>query len=563
MEAVSDPAVSEVVAMCGSQLGKTEVCLNICGYHMAHDPSPILVVQPTLEMAQAWSKDRLAPMLRDTPTLQGKVADPRSRDSGNTTLHKSFPGGHLTVCGANSSSSLASRPIRIVLCDEVDRYPVSAGAEGDPVALARRRSATFWNRKILQVSSPTIKDQSRIEAAYKRSDRRQFWIPCHACGEFQTLAFRQVRWPENEPENAKYHCEHCDEPWTDAHRIKALRFGEWRAERNFKGTAGFHLSGLYSPWQTIAEAAQEFLVAKQSAHTLQGFINTFLAESWDMTNSQEEIPYEYLFARRESGWSDGEKTAPNGIGIITAGVDVQDDRLCYEIVGWGKGGASPENWSLEYGTIYGDPSSRELWERLDAMLMQGYTLENGKELAISAACIDSGGHYTQSVYAFCRPREGRRVFAIKGMGQEGRPIVGKPSRNNIGKVRLYPIGTFSAKEQIFAQLRIEEQGAGFCHFPMSRDRSYFLELLSERLATKHSKGYAKREWIKTRERNEALDCRVYALSALAILNVKNLDKLTNKINEIEEPPPPVPEVDEPPMRRNRLRMPKRSWINGF
>ena len=254
---------------------KRNCYLNVIGYHVDHDPAPICCVQPTLEMAAAFSKDRLANMLRDTPSLRGKVADPRSRDSGNTTFHKVFPGGHITIVGSNSAASMASRPIRIVLVDELDRCARSAGAEGDPVALARRRSATFWNRKIVQVSSPTLKGLSRIEDAYKRSSRKQYWIPCHSCGEMQTLEFKQVRWPENKPEEAQYHCRECDVAWTDADRIKALAFGEWRAEQEVPGVEGFMLSGLYSPWSMIGEAAREFVVAKQNPLTLQGFVNTF------------------------------------------------------------------------------------------------------------------------------------------------------------------------------------------------------------------------------------------------------------------------------------------------
>ena len=193
MDAFNDPTVREVVVMSSAQIGKTEMVNNLVGFHVAQDPSPILVVQPTLDMAQTWSKDRLAPMLRDTPALQNLVKDPRSRDSGNTTLHKVFPGGHITACGANSPSSLASRPIRVVLCDEVDRYPVSAGTEGDPVSLAKKRAATFWNRKILLVSTPTNKGASRIEMSYEESDQRKYYVPCQHCGHKQIMAWSNVK----------------------------------------------------------------------------------------------------------------------------------------------------------------------------------------------------------------------------------------------------------------------------------------------------------------------------------------------------------------------------------
>ena len=203
MDAFSDPQYSEIVVMSGSQIGKTEIINNIIGYYIEHQPLPILCMQPTLSMAQTWSKDRLANMLRDTPCLRGKVKDARSRDSGNTTLHKTFQGGHVTVCGANSPASLASRSIAILLADEVDRYPLSAGAEGDPINLAKRRTTTYWQKKILLTSTPTIRGASRIESAFEKSDQRFFNINCHKCNEPQILKWSQVRWEKDKPETAK------------------------------------------------------------------------------------------------------------------------------------------------------------------------------------------------------------------------------------------------------------------------------------------------------------------------------------------------------------------------
>ena len=327
-------------------------------------------------MASAWSKDRLAPMIRDCRVLKDKVADPRARDSGNTTLHKVFPGGHITVVGSNSPASMASRPIRIVLVDEVDQCAISAGAEGDPIALARRRSATFWNRKIVQVSSPTLKHHSRIEDAYKRSTRNQYFIPCKECGEMQLLEWKQVRWPENLPEQAQYFSRECDQPWTDADRIKALSKGEWRKQQEVPGVEGFELSGLYSPWSMMGEAAREFVIAKQSPLTLQGFINTYLCQTFESSGAQDEIPYEYLFARREDSFSDHELKCPEGVAVITCGIDVQDNRMELEFVGWGKGQAAPENWSLHFGVLYGDPSGQKIWDELDALLLRSWTLPN-------------------------------------------------------------------------------------------------------------------------------------------------------------------------------------------
>ena len=280
MDAVSDPMIETVVLMTAAQVGKTELINNVVGFHIHQDPAPMLVVQPTLEMAQTWSKDRLAPAIRDTAVLAERIADPRARDSGNTTLHKVFPGGHVTACGANSPSSLASRPCRVILCDEVDRYPISAGSEGDPVGLAKRRSATFWNRKIILVSTPTDKGASRIEQAFAESDQRRYFVKCVDCGEHQTLKWSNVRWEHDRPATACYVCEHCGSLWDDAQRFRAIRYGEWRATAAGDGkTAGFHLSALYSPWTPLEDSVRDFLASKRDPMRLKTWVNTFLGET--------------------------------------------------------------------------------------------------------------------------------------------------------------------------------------------------------------------------------------------------------------------------------------------
>lgn len=539
--------------MTSAQVGKTEILNNVVGFYIAQDPSPILVVQPTLDMAQTWSKDRLAPMLRDTPALQGLVKDARARDSGNTTLHKLFPGGHITACGANSPSSLASRPIRVVLCDEVDRYPVSAGSEGDPVSLARKRSATFWNRKIAMFSTPTNKGNSRIETAFEESDKRSFYLSCSHCGHEQTLKWGNVRWDEGKPESAHYVCEDCGAVWDDADRIRAIRAGKWVAEEPGKRVAGFRLSGLYSPWTPLESAVRDFLEAKKQPATLRVFVNTFLGEVWE---EQGESVDDYQVAERREEFGE---TLEKSILLLTAGVDVQDDRLEVEIVGWGK---DEESWSLDYRTLYGDPSSPAVWQDLDNILGQQFEREDGKILTIRSACIDSGGHHTNSVYTYVRPREGKRIFAIKGVGGTGKPIVGRPSTNNIGKIRLFPVGVDTAKELLFSRLRITEPGPGYCHFPMSRTDEYFRQLTAEKQVTRYHKGFARREFVKTRPRNEALDVRVYAMGALAILNL-NLTALHNRTFMQRENPP---EPEKPQLGPNKPRRPinkNGGFINGW
>jgi phage terminase large subunit GpA-like protein len=540
MDAFSDPAVEMVVVMSSAQVGKTEILNNVIGFHVAQDPSPMLVVQPTLDMAQTWSKDRLAPMLRDTPQLQGLVKDPRARDSGNTTLHKIFPGGHITACGANSPSSLASRPVRIVLCDEVDRYPVSAGSEGDPVSLARKRASTFWNRRIGLFSTPTNKGNSSIEAAFEESDKRFYFVPCPHCKHEQSLKWASVTWEQDKPDSAQYACEECGTLWTDAERVRAIRQGRWSATAEFKRVAGFHLSGLYSPWIPVDAAVREFLEAKKQPATLRVWVNTYLGETWE--EQGEQVDDYAIAARRESF---GE-TLPLEVVLLTAGVDVQDDRLEVEIVGWGR---DDESWSVDYRTVYGDPSSPTVWRDMDSLLDQQFEREDGSILMVRSTCVDSGGHHTNSVYNFVRPREGKRVFAIKGVGGEGKPLVGKPGRNNIGKIKLFPVGVDTAKDVLFSRMRIVEPGPGYMHFPVSRSDEYFRQLTAEKLVTRYHKGFARREWVKIRPRNEALDVRVYAMAALGILNL-NVNAIADRVMMKHENPP-EPKQSPPTKRNNR------------
>ena len=559
MDAASDPNVTEIVVMAGAQLGKTEVILNVIGYHVAHDPAPILVVQPTGHkgMAETFSKDRLAPMLRDTPCLKGKVKDPRSRDSGNTTLQKNFPGGRISMIGANSPAQLASRPIRIVLLDEVDRYPASSGSEGDPIELARKRSATFWNRKVVMVSTPTNKGASIIEERYQQSDQRRFFAVCPHCDEAQTLEWRNVQWQKDRPETAGYMCEGCGVLWSDADRNRAVKAGYWDATQAFKGIAGFQISAIYSPWVSLEEAVRDFLKAKKLPEMLKVWTNTYLGETFEIDGDgvdDQDIPGKNSF--------DG-TSVPEDVVIITAGIDVQDDRIEMEVVGHGR---DQETWSLEYKTLYGDPSSPQVWGLLDAALAETWDHPSGIELPIRCACIDSGGHHTGAVYNFVKPREGRRVFAIKGMGGEGKPIVGKPSKNNRQSVRLFPVGVDGVKEMIYTRLKIRSPGPGFCHFPEGRPDEFFAQLSAEKMVTRYRKGYKRREWVQTRPRNEALDCRVYAIAALAILNL-NVNSLANRFaakaaqSDDEEPETIEPQVT--PQARPSQRPVRRQGGGGF
>ena len=553
MDACSDPNIQEVVVMAGAQLGKTEAILNIIGYHIHHDPSPILVLQPTLDMAQAFSKDRVASgLIRSTPALRDKVKDPRSRDSGNTTLHKVFPGGALTMVGANSASGLASRPIRLVLCDEVDRYPTSAGTEGDPIQLARKRSATFWNRKIVMVSTPTNKGASRIEEAFEQSDQRRFHLPCKHCHHEQVMKWANVRW-EDDPDTAAYMCEGCGVLWSDSDRRWSIRNGTWIAAKPFNGIAGFAINGLCSPWTPLTDGVKDFLAVRKNPEQLRVWTNTYLGETWE--DAGEQIDDYDLAERREVI-----ETIPEDVMFLTCGTDVQDNRLECSIIGWGR---DDESWVIEHITLYGDPSTPQLWSALDSVIFKTYDTVNGRQMGIRATCIDSGGHFTNAVYQYCKKHTGRRVFAIKGVGGEGKPAAGRPSKANVAKCPLFPIGVDTVKSLLFARMRIDEPGAGYIHFSDRLNEEYFRQLTAEKVVTRFHKGFKKRVFEKIRARNEALDCMVYSYAAYAILGI-NVNSMADKIAS-EEPIKSIKEDnnDRKPQSRPFVPPTGRNFVNSW
>jgi len=509
--------------MASAQVGKSEALLNIIGFHTDYDPCPILMLQPTVEMAQAFSKDRVtAGLYNSTPCLKGKIGDPRSRDSNNTTLHKVFTGGALTMVGANSPAGLASRPIRLVLCDEVDRYPRSAGEEGDPIQLARKRTATFWNKKIVKVSTPTNKGDSRIEDDFEMSDKRYYHVPCKHCGHEQRLMWAGVKWEDGDPETAAYMCEECATLWSEPDRLWSIQHGKWVATEPFNGTAGFHISAIYSPWTTLSEGVSDFLTVKKNPEQLRVWTNTYLGETWE--DKGESLDDEQLAERREDMTH-----IPDEVVLITAGVDVQDNRLEMSTIGWGR---DDESWVIDHKTFYGDPSTPQLWGALDSELMKEYETVSGRKMTLKAAAVDSGGHFTNSVYAFCKKNWGRRIFAVKGRGGEGTAVVSKPSKNNIMKCPLFMVGVHTVKDVLFARMKINEEGPGYIHFNDTLDDEYFRQLTAETIITSYSKGFQKRIYKKTRARNEALDCMVYATAAYAIIN-PNVNALADKLESSE------------------------------
>jgi phage terminase large subunit GpA-like protein len=540
LEAVSDTNIKEVVYCTSSQIGKTLMAKCILGYHIHQDPGPIIVMQPTVKIAETFSKDRLAPMIRDTPVLRGLIADPKSRTSGNTIDHKSFAGGHLTMIGANAPSDLASRPIRIVFADEVDRYPVSAGTEGDPLFLARQRSVNFWNRKFIMASTPTVEGASRIWREFERSDQRYYHLPCPHCGELHTLKWAQILWDEGDASSARAVCPCCGGIYENADKLKMLADGQWIAKSSNPRVAGFHISALYSPWQTFADVVQEFLDKKENPTTLQTFVNLQLGECWE-DRSGEKIDQAGLMARREA-WD----AVPEDVVLLTAGVDVQGDRLEASIIGWT---AKEQARVLHHIRLYGNPAEPKVWQQLDDIMLEPLMTESGALMSIRACCVDSGGHHTQEVYRFCGDRAGRRVLAIKG--QSGpKPIW--PTKLSNKKLRhgamLHVIGVDTAKDTIHASLSVLiPDSPKYIAFSASLPEDYFPQLVAERRVTKYNKnGTAVRAWVKkSSDRNEALDCFVYALAALKALE-STRPQLLRRSRPWTAPRPVTPAAETPP-----------------
>jgi phage terminase large subunit GpA-like protein len=519
----STSAVQRVVMMFAAQTGKTEAGANWLGYVIDHAPGPMLLVQPTVEMAKRLSKQRLESLINDTPVLSEKIAPSRSRDSGNTMFAKDFPGGMMLLTGSNSATGLRSTPCRYIFCDEIDAFPSDVDGEGDPVSLAEKRATTFARRKILLTSTPTVKDFSRIEAEYERSDQRRFYVPCPCCNVMQWLKWPQLKWENNEASTAAYECEVCHERFAEIHKPAMLRRGEWRATAPSNGkTAGFHLSGLYSPlgWLSWADMVDDFLRAKTDAPMLKSFVNTRLAETWE-EDFASKVSADGLMERCEHYEA---AMVPDGGLALTVGVDVQDNRLAISVWAWGR---EEEGWLLDHQEIYGDPSRQDLWKQLDEVVLREWPHAVGRPMRPDVVAIDSGGHFTAEVYQYARERGRQGVVAIKGQSQRGKPPIGKGSKVDVNYqgrtlkrgALVYPVGGDTVKTTLFGRLKHNEQGAGFLHFHMGTTGEYFEQLTAEKQVLRYNRGgFPTREWVKKPSaRNEALDCLVYAYAGLNLM----------------------------------------------
>jgi len=542
---------------------------------MHQDPCPIMLIEPTLDIAEAYSKDRLAPMIRDTAVLRALIAEPRTRDGGNTLLHKQFRGGHVTLVGANSPSGLASRPIRVILADEISRYLPSAGTEGNPLRLADRRATTFWNRKKIYVSSPGILGLCNITREFELSDQQFYHVPCHHCGRPQIMEFKQLRWDSGRPDSAHYICVYCSATWNDAQRIEAVMIAEdegfgWSATAEFRGVAGHSIWAIYSPWMTHAEIAKTYVEAKHALdqgdpEPLKTWTNTIEGRAW-VDVGQRANP-EPLVERLENYSAD---SLPWQILYLTAAIDTQDDRLEIKVVGWRAENRMdpPESWIVLHKILYGDPAQTDLWTDADELLLRDYRTMDGRTLKVSVTAVDTGGHHAESVYRFCNKRMARRVYAIKG-APGARPIW--PARAGASKkykgTKVFILGVDTAKDAIFARLKVADQGPGYIHFPVTSDASgvfdlkYFQQLTCEYVKTKFIRGHAVREWFKpVGARNEAFDLMVYNFAAL---HARTVPWEILARGAPTEPPPEsiIDDIKSPSFKPNTIVARQRSQVN--
>ncbi|MFL9499219.1 phage terminase large subunit family protein [Rhodopseudomonas palustris] len=598
MLACTERGVSTVTVMCSTQTLKTTLLENVLGYFAHLDPCPMLLTQPKDGAVKSFSKERLMPMIRATPVLRDVFGESRERKSDDTIDYKEFPGGFLALASSGSPTNLAMRAIRITLQDEIDKYETTK--EGDPIILAEERTATFrGNRLRVRVCSPTHEETSRIYKSYKESDQRKPYVRCPHCNHSQTLDFfRHVQWNKSEdgehfPMTAAIYCESCGAEWTEAERQRMMTTRNavrWRQTRTFKCCgieqdptktrrwwwdkrakvgraickkcgrlavsnehAGFQASKLYSPFTTVVELAQKFIESKDDPESKMTFINTQLGLPFAST-VLKQIEANELCKRREVY----QAQAPMGVAVLTAGIDVQsgsevnEGRLEVEVVGWGAG---EESWSVDYKVFHGDPAQPALWAELDAYLSSSFRHESGRQIKISAACIDSGGHNTDDVYKFARARVGRNVWAIKGASDKSgtwSPVWVIPKfdmkRSRSSGYRPQIIGVNAAKEAVRQRLLIAKPGPGYCHFPDDRPEVYFDQLMAENLVVQKKAGVTIRKWVaKKGVANEAFDARVYAYAALAGLRAVRKFNLETAVARmaalIGQPYEPAPERD--------------------
>ena len=573
MDAFDDPRVHDLTVVAMSQTGKSELELNIIGKIIHQDPAPILYIQPDLTEAKKFSTVRVAPMIRDCRVLRNRVADVKSRDSRNTILQKSFPGGMLTMVGSQTPSALASIPVKNVIGDEIDRWARSAGSEGDPWELAEKRTTTFYNAKRVAVSTPTTRGLSRIADLFEKGTQEKYYSQCPHCGAWHEVAFDDIKFDFDTIKNGKkvnyrlnsvhWCCPSCGCLSSEKEMRDAP--AKWVAENPEaikRGRRSFWVNAFFSPWRSWDEICIKFLEVRKDPEQLKVFYNTILGQLWEERGDLDDE--DTFLARREDYGTKEDGTPvdlPNGVLMLTCGVDTQDDRLEYEVVGWGH---YWESWGIKKGVIYGDPNENEVWMRLDDVIDHVYRFESGIGLRIARTFVDSGGHKTQAVYMQCRARTRRNVFAIKGSNQADAPLTKPPSKVNIvvkgrivAKTWLYSIGVNAAKADLLkGALLVMEPGPKYCHFSRNPDAgydfTYFTGLLSEVEEVKAERGRTRVVWKKLpgHERNEPLDIRNYAYAAAKSLD-PDMDAMEQRLRNAAAETAPA--VQQKPRRRGAAK----------
>jgi len=535
MNALTDPEVEKVTWKKSARVGATKLINAIVGYYMHQDPCPILVVQPTVEDAEGYSKEEIAPMLRDCPALAQVFAysgGGKRATTNDTILHKVFPGGSISIVGATSGRGFRRVSRKVVLFDEVDGYTASAGADGDQISLGIKRSEHYWDRKIYLASTPLVAGASRITESFEQGDQRYYYVPCPHCDHFARLVFERndlepnhyMSWPEGRPKEAYFTCSDCGSTIAHSEKQRMLERGEWRATMPFDGHASFHIWAGYSlcPNATWGDIAEEYVAAKLAGDLkLKAFYNTTLGETW--VEKGDAPAWEILKSRRESTFA--EAYVPRGAVVLTCGVDVQKACLYYEVVGWGAG---YQSWSIEAGRIDGDTSKDDVWKELDALLGRSFEGADGPK-KIARMCVDAG-NWGNTVYSWCRKYSLGQVNAVRGDSHGLPSIVGSARRVDVktngalikGGARFFPVGVDLVKSEFYGFLRNEDPDArGYCHFPDARGDEWFKQITAEHLVSEQKNtGHVKLVWkVLTGRENHWLDCRVYARAAASLVGL--------------------------------------------
>lgn len=532
LDAIADTRVTDVSVMSSAQIGKTTILLCGIGYYIDYETSTQLLVLPTLNLSRIFSKTRLDTMIEEVKVLKGKVGNAKARDADNTLLYKKYPGGHLVLAGANSPASLSSMPIRVIWMDEIDRFPDSAGDEGNPVTLAEKRSTSFWNEKHIKTSTPTRTGYSKIESEFEKGTMEEWCVECPCCKTFQPYEWERVDF-----KTITMSCVECDEKipekdWKESNHKWIAAHPERKSHRSF------HLNELASPFSNWGKIIDKYKDAyrqmkeKHNPNDMISFVNTVLGKTWQDTDVDESsVTSEILKERAELYRAD----IPDGVLMLTAAVDVQKDRFEIEIRGWAR---EYESWGIYKTEIYGNIEQNEIWDELEEYLSQEFSFEDGTRLNVAATAIDTGGDHTNAVYKwlkkmrFCK----KNVFGVKGYtgSADGIPLLHKKSKGQIKEKQkngkevvvdetdIYILGVNSGKEDIVNRLEINKPGEGYSHFPANAGRGYTDEyydgLLSEKKVYKKVRGVYKYTWVKKNGvRNEPLDLFNYGYAACKIM----------------------------------------------